>query len=301
MVANIQLLLLMPIKLQLMLVMLLIWMGMVIWMALIILQLLRMILIISMDNAEWAHKAPDLARLWSSKEAADALCLGHLDSGYPNCCGRLMHDALDIWIGLAPARANCWSFSWRWSSKGRIDLTMLDADVTGVVANHRIHDFAAAMTSPSTISTRSDEGEDATNADLSLVTFRESFDLGVVSDEVLSKSLLKQSSHGGGFTHRFMVHPPFRASRALMWREVEEVIKGFLQVSMLCIRLFASPTVLDLMHLDLKRSASLPGAKLMRGVDFRPFQLLAEGVLRFPQGRLPSGGGPPLDDGNLYP
>ncbi|OLQ12985.1 hypothetical protein AK812_SmicGene3076 [Symbiodinium microadriaticum] len=178
MVANIQLLLLMPIKLQLMLVMLLIWMGMVIWMALIILQLLRMILIISMDNAEWAHKAPDLARLWSSKEAADALCLGHLDSGYPNCCGRLMHDALDIWIGLAPARANCWSFSWRWSSKGRIDLTMLDADVTGVVANHRIHDFAAAMTSPSTISTRSDEGEDATNADLSLVTFRESFDLG---------------------------------------------------------------------------------------------------------------------------
>ena len=64
---------------------------------------------------------------------------------------------------------------------------------------------------------------------------------------------------------------------------------------------FASPTVLDLMHLDLKRSASLPGAKLMRGVDFRPFQLLAEGVLRFPQGRLPSGGGPPLDDGNLYP
>ena len=27
---------------------------------------------------------------------------------------------------------------------------------------------------------------------------------GVVSDEVLSKSLLKQSSHGGGFTHRLL-------------------------------------------------------------------------------------------------
>ncbi|CAE7813139.1 snfA [Symbiodinium microadriaticum] len=281
MVANIQLLLLMPIKLQLMLVMLLIWMGMVIWMALIILQLLRMILIISMDNAEWAHKAPDLARLWSSKEAADALCLGHLDSGYPNCCGRLMHDALDIWIGLAPARANCWSFSWRWSSKGRIDLTMLDADVTGVVANHRIHDFAAAMTSPSTISTRSDEGEDATNADLSLVTFRESFDLGeplsefigsgsmsIVRRFELVKSLRREAQHPAIITFRAWyegVDRPVSAyilmdlcstsvedfikkeavsevsydSRVLITTgkpeglgrsEVEEVIKGFLQV-----------------------------------------------------------------------
>eukprot|EP00439_Symbiodinium_sp_Y106_P000436 s1243_g1.t1 len=38
--------------------------------------------------------------------------------------------------------------------------------------------ITVALTSPGTISTRSDDGEDATNADLSLVTFRESFDLG---------------------------------------------------------------------------------------------------------------------------
>ena len=100
MVANIQLLLLMPMKLQLMLVMLLIWMGMDPtdargvcsscsgWLTrLIILQLLRMILIISMDKVrqtvDWFSSRPSSFRLQQARWANSLPANAHDAIGQP--------------------------------------------------------------------------------------------------------------------------------------------------------------------------------------------------------------------------